>query len=608
MLKSYLLVELLEDRSLLSAPAPGLETAAAASDSNPLGYDPSSIVVRFRAEPTNSAFTVLAGTQIDPERVTLVPGLRKVDLSPGVRVEDALAAYQASPLVLYAVPNGYVGPATIPNDPLYNDPGMYGLRTIGMESAWDVTTGSTSVPIAHIDTGADYNHPDLYLNVWINQAEIPLSRLQNLVDVDGDGLITFYDLNDPINQGPGKVMDLSGKGYISASDILAPMVLDDQGNDTGMGGWSYPGNTQDGDTQHPNDFIGWNFLGHNNDPIDPVGQGHGTHTFGTMGAVGNNNFGVVGVNWTAQIGIIRAIQTGVGTWYDAADAVSYAVAHGFPLSNNSWGGTDFPQFVRPLFDALSGARDAGHLFVTAAGNLNRDNDQMFAQPYYPVAFDTELDNIIAVASTDRFDARALSSSYGRTTVHLGAPGQGVFSTTRGGGFGTMSGTSMATPHVAGVAALVWGLNPDWTYDLVKNQILSTVDPVSSLDGITVTGGRLNAAAAVGAVLPPGGGPFLPRARKVTEIASTFPHVAATLPVVANQGSGSRGQGSGVRGQESSCVSTLLSPDIGLLTPRGVEALFAIGQAGESGEDTPLLRQRSDPGAIWPFEWADAVLS
>src|SRR5262249_35019393 len=210
-----------------------------------------------------------------PDRVEVVPGLHKVNLAPGVRVADALAAYRANPLVLYAVPNGYVGLANVPDDPRYPEAGMYGLRQIGLESAWDVTTGTTALPIAHIDTGADYNHPDLYLNVWINQAEIPLSRLTNLTDVDGDGLITFYDLNyqDPntgeyINQGLGKVMDLSGKGYVSASDILAPMMLDNQGNDTGLGGWAYPGNTQDGDTDHPNDFIGWNFLNNNNNPMD----------------------------------------------------------------------------------------------------------------------------------------------------------------------------------------------------------------------------------------------------------------------------------------------------------------------------------------------------
>src|SRR5205085_7732371 len=175
--------------------------------------------------------------------------------------------------------------------------GLKGAFGIQAPKAWDVTTGSTTVPIAVIDTGIDYKHPDLYQNIWINQAEIPPSRLKNLVDVDGDGLITFYDLNNPTNQGAGKIRDLNGNGYIDAGDILQPMTKT-SGVDSGEGGWA-DGISEDGDTTHVDDLIGWNFINNTNNPLDD--HGHGTHVAGIIGAVGNNSAGVVGVNWKTAL-------------------------------------------------------------------------------------------------------------------------------------------------------------------------------------------------------------------------------------------------------------------------------------------------------------------
>src|SRR5579885_1633287 len=167
--------------------------------------------------------------------------------------------------------------AQVPNDTRFSE--QWGLLNTGQAGgkagddihapqAWDVTKGSRKVVVSVMDTGIDYNHPDLYQNIWLNQAEIPLSRKANLIDVDGDGLITFADLNDSRNQGAFKITDVNGDGRIDAADVLAPMVRDVNGNDTGQGGWAFPGNTLDGDTAHPNDFIGWNFVNNTNNPFD----------------------------------------------------------------------------------------------------------------------------------------------------------------------------------------------------------------------------------------------------------------------------------------------------------------------------------------------------
>src|SRR5262249_49464405 len=136
--------------------------------------------------------------------------------------------------------------------------------------------------------------PDLYRNVWLNNAEIPAGRKVNLIDVDGDGLITFNDLADPRNEGTGKITDVNQDGRIDAADGLAPMVKDAQGPDTGAGGWS-DGFSEDGDTSHVDDLVGWNFVTNTNAPMDD--NNHGTHVAGILGAVGNNGVGVVGVDW-----------------------------------------------------------------------------------------------------------------------------------------------------------------------------------------------------------------------------------------------------------------------------------------------------------------------
>ena len=181
-------------------------------------------------------------------QATAVPGLMRATGDAGAldRLSAALSGHEG---VGYVEPESMVHIDAAPNDPFFANNSMWGLNGqygIDAPAAWDVTTGSTLVTVADIDTGVDYNHPDLYKNIWINQGEIPASRRGNLVDLDGDGRITFYDLNDPANQGMGKITDINADGRIDGGDILAPMQTDSGGIDTGLGGWS-DGVSQDGD-------------------------------------------------------------------------------------------------------------------------------------------------------------------------------------------------------------------------------------------------------------------------------------------------------------------------------------------------------------------------
>jgi subtilisin family serine protease/subtilisin-like proprotein convertase family protein len=191
---------------------------------------------------------------------------------------------------------------------------------------------------------------------------------------------------------------------------------------------------------------------------------------------------------------------GSGAISNAVKCLDYAVAKGAQISNNSWGGGGYST---AMANALTAAQAAGHLFVAAAGNSNTNND---LTPHYPSSYTHE--NVLAVAATDRNDLRAGFSSYGATSVDLAAPGVGILST-YGTTYVSMSGTSMATPHVAGAAALVWDAHPTWTYAEVAAALMNTVDVKPNLAGVVATGGRLNVDAAVRyGVAPPAdaGGP------------------------------------------------------------------------------------------------------
>ncbi len=478
-----LLIERLEERSMLSASS-SLPAAQPA-------YDPSSILVRFQNEDkVPNVAALLPGAVLEAE-LSLVPGLHSVALPPDVSVAHAISVFQANPHVLYAEPNYYAELAdTVPNDPSWS--ALYGMKKIEAPKAWDVSTGSTNVIVAVIDTGLDYDHPDLYLNVWINQGEIPASRKGNLADVDSDGRITFWDLNSTVNIGAGKITDINSDGRISGSDILGKMKKDTSGNDTGVGGWSdVVDQNADG---RLDDLIGWNASATTKTPTD--GHGHGTHVAGTIGAIGNNGVGVAGVNWKTQLMPLK-IFNDAGFYAGNTKVIqmfSYAVANGAKISNNSWGGGSASLAMKEAIRAMS---DAGHIFVAAAGNNHNNNDVI---KFYPASYG--LPNIVAVAATNYVDGITGFSNYGAKTVHLGAPGMDIYSTyptagsKMGTNYGMSRGTSMATPHVVGSMALLRSLHPTWEYPQVIKQVLDNVDPLPDLQGKTITGGRLNLAKAV----------------------------------------------------------------------------------------------------------------
>jgi subtilisin family serine protease len=364
------------------------------------------------------------------------PGWRRIKLADGITVEESIKEFSSLPGVIVVQPNFYYHLLLTPNDPQFTSSGMYGLTKISAPQAWDLTTGSSSVVVADIDTGMRYTHQDLAPNAWINPGEIAA----NGVDDDNNGFI--------------------------------------------------------------DDVYGWDFFYNDSNPIDDAG-GHGTHTAGTIGAAGNNLLNVVGVNWNVKIMPIKIYSP------NGADSTSAMLVNAYSyirmmklrgvnirVTNNSYGDCgEACGYDQATKDALDAMGDAGILNVFAAGNSAVNNDVTPAHSY-PSVYTSP--SIIAVASSTNTDARSSFSCWGPTSVDLAAPGSSVLSTynTSDSATATLSGTSMATPHVTGAAALLSAYNPSLSVASLKATLMNTVDVLPAWTGLVKSNGRLNIFAAL----------------------------------------------------------------------------------------------------------------
>ncbi len=299
-------------------------------------------------------------------------------------------------------------------------------------NAWDITIGSQTVIIAVIDTGVDIVHPDLAANIWRNPGEIA----GNGIDDDGNGFV--------------------------------------------------------------DDVTGWDFGDLDNDPSDP--QGHGTHVAGIIGAVGNNGIGVAGVAWNISILPIKAVdESGSFPFSATLGAYDYIVTlkeagHNIVASNNSYGAyapAVFEEFLLDQKEAIQRTIDAGIVFVAAAGNDGADIDAIAEEDRtaFPAGYD--LPGIISVAATDNSDGLAGFSNFGAREVDLGAPGVQILSTVPDGGYAFFSGTSMASPYVAGAVAMIASARPGASPVELRQALMDSTDPIPSLQGKVQSGGRLN---------------------------------------------------------------------------------------------------------------------
>ncbi|MDQ6787044.1 MAG: S8 family serine peptidase [Acidobacteriota bacterium] len=241
-----------------------------------------------------------------------------------------------------------------------------------------------------------------------------------------------------------------------------------------------------------NDLRGFNAEDNQSDPMDD--NGHGTHCAGIIGAEGDNNEGIAGVNWNVEIMPLKFLgRSGSGTTKDAIEAINYAIDRkqngvNVRVISASWGST---AYSKALEDAIRAAGEAGILFVAAAGNDGTSNDK---RPHYPSNYN--LPNVISVAATDKTDVLASFSNFGAKTVHIAAPGREIVSTWLNDDYREASGTSMATPYVSGVAALILAADPKMSVEKLRDRILKSVDKLDSLSGKIESGGRLNAAKAL----------------------------------------------------------------------------------------------------------------
>ena len=384
---------------------------------------------------TVSALEEETGTQT-VRTVPLVPTMQIERITGERPVEQVIQEYKNDPAVEYAEPDYLVyaleNQPQAPNDPEFAK--QWGLHNAGgdactsradisAEEGWKTRNEAPNVIVAVIDTGVRYTHEDIKDNMWRNPGESGGGRENNGKDDDGDGWV---------------------------DDVY------------GINALARPGGS----------------------PMDDAG--HGTHCAGTIGAMGGNGKGVVGVAWKVQIMACKFLNNkGSGSTSDAIDCINYAVLKGAQIMSNSWGGGGNSQALK---DAIAAADARGIIFVAAASNDGRDND---ATPVYPASYG--LPNIVSVANSTCKDELSKSSNFGKKTVHLAAPGTDILSTwfLSDSSYKSISGTSMATPHVAGALALMKAQFPQMSHTDLIAKLLKSVDKPAGLAGKVITDGRLN---------------------------------------------------------------------------------------------------------------------
>ena len=422
----------------LTSLAAGAAPVAAAVPSEPPASAPGEIIVRF--EPAADARDRLAArveANVDFERALPLRGVQLVRAEPGQSVPAAEAELERSADVVYAEPNFIRQVQAVPNDPFFSN--LYGLQNTGQTVA-----GVSGTPDADIDA------PEAW-DLTTGSPQVVVGVVDSGVDV------VHPDLSSSIWANPGE----SGDGRESNG-------IDDDAN--GL----------------VDDWRGWDWVADDNLAADE--NDHGTHVSGTITASGNDATGVTGVSWNSRVMPLRMLDAnGSGTVADLVSAYRYARAKGAQIVNASLGGSGFS---RAELDAIDGAPNT--LFVVAAGNGGSDRvgDNVDTTPEYPCAYAAA--NIVCVAASDQNDGLAGFSNFGSASVDLAAPGVRTLSTVPGGGYSYFSGTSMATPHTAGVAALIWSLEPGASVAGVKSALLGGTDARSAFTGKTATGGRLNA--------------------------------------------------------------------------------------------------------------------
>ena len=397
-------------------------------------YDASTVLVQFKAglSDTNRDHLLADFDGAVVRKFSILPGLAEVRV--GTSVGDALSKLLASKDVVTAEPNFRLHVAEVPNDANFSKQWALDSDTaihIDAVRAWGLRKGLHSLRIAVLDTGIDRSHPEFGDNIWTNPREIA-----------GDGI------------------DNDANGYIDDTN-----------------GWDFT-YTSPGTVRSNGD----------NDPAD--GHGHGTHVAGIIAAQGNNDIGVTGICWDAGIVSLKVVGddgSGLTSWMIAA--IEYSVRNGITIANASIGGANYSSFCKA---AIMNAGVQGNLLlVAAAGNNGTDND---VTPFYPASYDVP--NVISVASTTFTGTMSSFSNRGVVSVDIAAPGSSITSTYPqskiASGYTTLSGTSMATPMVTGVAALLHENRAESGFADIKNALLTSVTPLSGLSGTVASGGLLNA--------------------------------------------------------------------------------------------------------------------